>query len=260
MPTSCPRSSDPTFRSRSGRTTAAASDHPTRPRRSSCARPTRCAASPPRPGELGFGRAYVAGDLDVEGDMYEALELRHRLPNVTLTPSQWLEIAKVLGPGALRPLPPPPGEARLRGRRHSPARRRCDRAPLQRLERVLPATPRAVAHLLVCGVGEPGRRTRSRAGCQARPRVPQARAATRHAPARRGMRMGKHAAPRGAALRRAGRGCDALATRRPTSASKRDRRGGARRPRDGAGAGLPRRRRRAVRRDQLDRHVRARRA
>ncbi len=26
------------------------------------------------PGELGFGRAYVAGDLDVEGDIYEALE------------------------------------------------------------------------------------------------------------------------------------------------------------------------------------------
>jgi cyclopropane-fatty-acyl-phospholipid synthase len=74
------------------------------------------------PGELGFGRAYVAGDLDVEGDMFAALELRHRLPNVKLTPSQWLEIARVLGPAALRPLAPPPGEARLRGRRHSPVR------------------------------------------------------------------------------------------------------------------------------------------
>jgi cyclopropane-fatty-acyl-phospholipid synthase len=74
------------------------------------------------PGELGFGRAYVAGDLDFEGDIFSALELRHRMPNVALTPSQWLEIAKTLGPSALRRLPPPPGEARLHGRRHSPAR------------------------------------------------------------------------------------------------------------------------------------------
>jgi cyclopropane-fatty-acyl-phospholipid synthase len=74
------------------------------------------------PGELGFGRAYVAGDLDVEGSIFDALELRHRIPNLTLTASQWLEIAKALGPAALRPLPPPAGEARLRGRRHSPAR------------------------------------------------------------------------------------------------------------------------------------------
>ena len=74
------------------------------------------------PGELGFGRAYVAGDLDFEGDIFSALELRHRMPNVKLTPSQWLEMAKTLGPSALRRLPPPPGEARLHGRRHSPAR------------------------------------------------------------------------------------------------------------------------------------------
>jgi cyclopropane-fatty-acyl-phospholipid synthase len=74
------------------------------------------------PGELGIGRAYVAGDLDVEGDMYAALELRHRFTKVALTPAQLLEVAKILGPTALRRLPAPPGEARLRGRRHSPAR------------------------------------------------------------------------------------------------------------------------------------------
>jgi cyclopropane-fatty-acyl-phospholipid synthase len=74
------------------------------------------------PGELGLGRAYVAGDLDVEGDIFSALELRHRFPNVKFTPAHMLEIAKTLGPGVLRPLPPPPGEARMRGRRHSPAR------------------------------------------------------------------------------------------------------------------------------------------
>jgi cyclopropane-fatty-acyl-phospholipid synthase len=74
------------------------------------------------PGELGFGRAYVAGDLDVEGDIFGALELRHRFSKIALSRSQWLEIAKVLGPAALRPLPHPAGEARLHGRRHSPAR------------------------------------------------------------------------------------------------------------------------------------------
>ena len=74
------------------------------------------------PGELGFGRAYVAGDLDVEGDIFDALELRHRFDSVSVSPSQWLEIAKILGSTTLRRLPPPPGEARLRGRRHSPRR------------------------------------------------------------------------------------------------------------------------------------------
>jgi cyclopropane-fatty-acyl-phospholipid synthase len=74
------------------------------------------------PGELGIGRAYVAGDLDVEGDIYAALELRHRFAKVALKPAQLMEIAKILGPGVLRRLAPPPGEARLRGRRHSPAR------------------------------------------------------------------------------------------------------------------------------------------
>jgi cyclopropane-fatty-acyl-phospholipid synthase len=74
------------------------------------------------PGELGFGRAYVAGDLDVEGDLFAALELRHHLPSLTLRRDQWLRIAKLVGASGLRPIPPPPEEARLRGRRHSKAR------------------------------------------------------------------------------------------------------------------------------------------
>jgi len=74
------------------------------------------------PGELGFGRAYVAGDLDVEGDLFAALELRHHLPSLKLGPDQWLQIVKVLGRRGMRPLPPPPEEAHLHGRRHSPAR------------------------------------------------------------------------------------------------------------------------------------------
>jgi cyclopropane-fatty-acyl-phospholipid synthase len=75
------------------------------------------------PGELGVGRAYVAGDLDVEGDVYLALSaLRDRLPGVRLGPSALSEIARLVGRAGLRHLPPPREEAVLRGRRHSKAR------------------------------------------------------------------------------------------------------------------------------------------
>jgi cyclopropane-fatty-acyl-phospholipid synthase len=74
------------------------------------------------PGELGFGRAYVAGDLDVEGDLFAALELRHHLPTLRLHRDQWVQVARLVGVAGLRPLPPPPEEARLHGRRHSRTR------------------------------------------------------------------------------------------------------------------------------------------
>jgi cyclopropane-fatty-acyl-phospholipid synthase len=74
------------------------------------------------PGEIGIARAYVSGLIDVEGDIFSALELRHSVPNVRIGPADWLELAKVAGVSSLRPLPPPPEEARLRGRRHSKER------------------------------------------------------------------------------------------------------------------------------------------
>jgi cyclopropane-fatty-acyl-phospholipid synthase len=70
------------------------------------------------PGELGFARAYVAGELDVEGDIYAALALQERLSG-TLGLRQWAAVARAVGPAGLRPLPPPAQEARLRGTRHS---------------------------------------------------------------------------------------------------------------------------------------------
>ena len=75
------------------------------------------------PSELGLGRAYVAGDLDVEGDIVAIVEvLRDATPQdlkfglaaarEALTASRRV--------GALgRPLPPPPQEAKLSGWRHS---------------------------------------------------------------------------------------------------------------------------------------------
>jgi cyclopropane-fatty-acyl-phospholipid synthase len=75
------------------------------------------------PNQLGFGRAYVAGDVDAEGDfiaMVEALrdvtseDLRFRSKAVVDA------IAAARRAGVIgRPLPPPPQEARLRGPRHS---------------------------------------------------------------------------------------------------------------------------------------------
>src|SRR6267142_1860262 len=54
--------------------------------------------------------------------MFEALALRDNLPDVKVTPREWLALARAAGLNALRPLPPPPEEARVRGRRHSKER------------------------------------------------------------------------------------------------------------------------------------------
>jgi cyclopropane-fatty-acyl-phospholipid synthase len=75
------------------------------------------------PNQLGYGRAYVAGDLDAEGDFIamvevlrdvtsEDLRLRSKAVIEAITAARR---AGVIG----RPLPPPPQEARLTGRRHS---------------------------------------------------------------------------------------------------------------------------------------------
>lgn len=82
------------------------------------------------PGELGLGRAYVAGDIDVDGDIFDALALRDGLAprdrpaRLRLSPATWIKLALTARElGALgRPLPPPPEEARLRGRLHSKQR------------------------------------------------------------------------------------------------------------------------------------------
>jgi cyclopropane-fatty-acyl-phospholipid synthase len=82
------------------------------------------------PNELGLGRAYVAGDLDIDGDVYAALGLRETIAEhddsvrVGMSAKDWLRAvgaAKELG-ALTTPPPPPPEEARLRGPRHSKAR------------------------------------------------------------------------------------------------------------------------------------------
>ena len=75
------------------------------------------------PGELGLGRAYVAGDLDVQGDVFTVLRT---LQGAASNDAQLglgaavsaLGVARKLGALGL-PLTPPPEEARQHGRRHS---------------------------------------------------------------------------------------------------------------------------------------------
>jgi cyclopropane-fatty-acyl-phospholipid synthase len=75
------------------------------------------------PGELGMARAYVAGDLDIEGEIWDLLALRDRMPDVRITPRTVRKLVDELGGWRqVRRIEPPPEEARLHGRRHSRAR------------------------------------------------------------------------------------------------------------------------------------------
>jgi cyclopropane-fatty-acyl-phospholipid synthase len=71
------------------------------------------------PGELGLARAYVAGDISIDGDIYDLLDLRRRLPEVKLSPTQVAELVRLIGVRNLRRIPPPPEEHRASGRLHT---------------------------------------------------------------------------------------------------------------------------------------------
>jgi cyclopropane-fatty-acyl-phospholipid synthase len=85
------------------------------------------------PGDLGMARAYVSGDLTVEGvhpgDPYEALLLlQHEVGMKIPPPAEAFQIVRGLGWSYLKPPPPPPQEALpkwrrlLEGFRHSKGR------------------------------------------------------------------------------------------------------------------------------------------
>jgi len=79
-----------------------------------------------RPDEFGLARAYVSGDLDVEGDLFDALRrlaaLIFRGADVRGLPNRAVA-ADLLRLGVLGPQPkPPPEELAMRGTRHSPRR------------------------------------------------------------------------------------------------------------------------------------------
>lgn len=80
-----------------------------------------------RPGELGLGRAYVAGELEVDGDLFVALETVIASlpvgggPNVKLSRTDKRDLLRAaVRLGAIGPEPePPPEEAHLSGDVHS---------------------------------------------------------------------------------------------------------------------------------------------
>ena len=81
------------------------------------------------PGALGLARAYVAGHLDVEGDMYETLSRMTKAQSISPGLGERLSLLQALGGPKLlvHRMPPPPQEVRVNrrwlvGLRHSKSR------------------------------------------------------------------------------------------------------------------------------------------
>jgi cyclopropane-fatty-acyl-phospholipid synthase len=78
------------------------------------------------PGELGLARAFVAGDVDFDGDLFEILASLHAASPARVRDNSrlpWQAIRAAYRLGALgRPIPPPPEEAAPQGRLHSRTR------------------------------------------------------------------------------------------------------------------------------------------
>jgi cyclopropane-fatty-acyl-phospholipid synthase len=75
------------------------------------------------PDEVGLGRAYVSGDLDADGDLFEMLKVLRTSARTFRLDGTVSALAAARRVGALGPpLPPPPEEATVRGRLHSTRR------------------------------------------------------------------------------------------------------------------------------------------
>src|SRR5580692_12726100 len=74
------------------------------------------------PGELGVARAYVAGDLDIEGELDALFDLKVPPMRSLLKIENLRALLSVVGLDTLRPIPPPQIEAKQRGALHSRSR------------------------------------------------------------------------------------------------------------------------------------------
>ena len=74
------------------------------------------------PSQLGLARAYVTGDLEIHGDVYEALKRLYPLPLDHVSLVGRAKLAKRFVKDAISRPEPPAIERRLRGRRHSKGR------------------------------------------------------------------------------------------------------------------------------------------
>ena len=212
--------------------------------------------------ELAFARAYIAGEIDIEGDIYAVIGLRDTRCSAE---GDAVDAAQRGRAGRRHQCSQPAAHARTRAtsRRGAPARssarqgtrRRRDLVALRRLESLLRDLPRPLDDLLVRALRARGRFPRSSAMGEVRLDLSQTRASRGQAPARHRVRLGRHGVARGAQLWRAGGGGHDLAravrVRPQTRGRCRPQRSG----RDPVG-GLSRCTRRSLRRDQLHRHVR----
>ncbi len=77
-----------------------------------------------RPGELGLARAYVAGDVDIDGDLDLLFEITPPPLRKALTPDVVRSLIANVGVTGMKPIAPPSIEARPHGLLHSRARDR----------------------------------------------------------------------------------------------------------------------------------------
>jgi len=79
------------------------------------------------PGELGFGRAYVSGAMDIDGDIWTLLDLQRDLGGVNMSPSSVRQLFNIVGFDAVRNPPPIPPEEIKSGSRIRAHTRNRDR-------------------------------------------------------------------------------------------------------------------------------------
>ena len=166
------------------------------------------------PGELGLARAYVTGDIDVDGDLADGFRRVWRLARSPSgrPASRSGCAAGSAAVGAATRLGALGRAADATGHRgpaartaaHRVARPGRDRAPLRPVQRLLRAAARRARWPTRRRTSpHAGSVARRRPARQARPHLPQARPAAGHAAARRRLRLGIADPARGRALRRA---------------------------------------------------------
>src|ERR1035438_6635109 len=79
------------------------------------------------PGELGVARAYVAGDLDIDGELDALFDLSMPPMRSLLKIENLRSLLTVVGVDTLRPIAPPAIEAHQRGALHSRSDRKSTR-------------------------------------------------------------------------------------------------------------------------------------
>lgn len=106
-----------------------------------------------QPGELGLAEAYIAGDLDIEGDLGDGLRTLWQNPQADPRPgAAQLATAALTAArlGALGPRPPAPaGRAAAGCSPHHHPRPRGHQPPLRLVQRVLRAPARSVDGVLL---------------------------------------------------------------------------------------------------------------